>query len=49
MQAMDAVNRKMGKGKLIVGRQGYGQPWAMKQEGKSPSYTTNWDELLSVD
>lgn len=49
MQAMDAVNKKMGKGKLIVGSQGYGQPWAMKQERKSPSYTTNWDELLLVD
>lgn len=49
MQTLDAVNRKMGKGKLIVGSQGYGQPWAMKQERKSPSYTTNWDELLKVD
>ncbi|HSH86903.1 MAG TPA: Y-family DNA polymerase [Methylophilus sp.] len=49
MQAMDAVNKKMGKGKLIVGSQGYGQPWAMKQERKSPSYTTNWDELLKID
>ncbi|MGQ3171062.1 MAG: DUF4113 domain-containing protein [Methylophilus sp.] len=34
---MNAVNRKMGKGKLIVGSQGFGQPWAMKQEFKSPS------------
>lgn len=49
MQAMDAVNKKMGKGKLIVGSQGYGQPWAMKQQQKSPSYTTNWEELLKID
>jgi DNA polymerase V len=49
MDVLDRVNAKMGKGKLIVGSQGYGQPWAMKQGNISPRYTTNWDELLRVD
>jgi DNA polymerase V len=49
MEVMDRINTKMGKGTLIVGSQGYGQPWAMRQQSKSQAYTTNWNELLTVD
>jgi DNA polymerase V len=49
MQVMDLINRKMGKESIKVASEGFKRPWKMKQENKSPSYTTNWDELLKVD
>lgn len=49
MQAMDLINRRMGKETLKVASEGFTRPWKMKQENKSPSYTTRWDELLQVD
>jgi DNA polymerase V len=45
MTAMDSVNRHMGKQSLVLASQGFSQPWKMKQENRSPAYTTNWDEL----
>lgn len=48
MATLDTVNRKMGKGKLRMASQGYQAPWAMKQERKSPNYTTRWDEIPRV-
>jgi DNA polymerase V len=49
MQAMDLINRKMGKESIKMASEGFKRPWKMKQENKSPCYTTNWDELLKVD
>lgn len=49
MQVMDLINRKMGKESIKVASEGFKRPWKMKQENKSPRYTTNWDELLKVD
>lgn len=49
MTALDTVNSKMGRNTLIVGSQGFTRPWQMKQDCKSKSFTTNWDELLVVD
>jgi DNA polymerase V len=49
MQVMDLINRKMGKETIKVASEGFKRPWKMKQENKSPCYTTNWDELLKVD
>jgi len=48
MGVLDGVNRKMGCGTLHTARQGFSQPWRMKQEHKSPAYTTRWDELPVV-
>lgn len=48
MQAMDLINRKMGKESLKVASEGFKRPWKMKQENKSPSYTTRWDEILKI-
>ena len=47
MAALDSVNRKMGKGALRSASQGYQAPWAMKQENKSPAYTTDWQSLIT--
>lgn len=49
MSAMDAINRKMGKGSMKMASEGFNKPWAMKQERKSKAFTTNWDELLKVN
>lgn len=51
MEVLDQVNRKMGKGALKVASESLSEkkPWAMKQENKSHSYTTKWDETLQVD
>ncbi|MEN9905278.1 MAG: hypothetical protein RLZZ555_1843, partial [Pseudomonadota bacterium] len=57
MQALDAVNSRWGKGTLRLGstrvrtgRLAEPQPagWEMKQERRTPRYTTRWSELLTV-
>ena len=57
MLALDAVNDRFGKGTLRLGstrvrsdRVSEPQPggWEMKQERRSPRYTTRWGEVLSV-
>lgn len=45
MRVMDAINRKMGQGSIVVAATGNRQRWAMRRERKSPSYTTEWGEL----
>lgn len=45
MGVLDGINRKLGRGTLHSARQGFTQPWKMKQGHKSPGYTTCWDEL----
>jgi DNA polymerase V len=45
MRVMDAINRKMGQGCVKVAASGVRQRWAMRRERKSPSYTTEWNEL----
>jgi len=51
MHALDTINQKMGRATLKLASEGvqHHQPWRMKQELKSPAYTTCWDELLAVD
>ena len=52
MRAMDAVNDRFGRGTLTVGTaslcQETGRRWTMRQERRTPRYTTCWDELLTV-
>ena len=45
MAALDAVNARYGKGTLKLSQDGSRRSWQMRQEHKSPAYTTNWDEL----
>lgn len=45
MRVMDIINRKMGKGTLTIAASGITKRWAMRRESKSPSFTTDWDEL----
>ena len=48
MTVMDNINKKMGKESIKVASEGFRRPWKMKQESKSPCYTTKWDELLVI-
>ena len=48
MQVMDGINRKMGKASIKLASEGINKPWKMKQENKSPCYTTNWGELIKT-
>jgi len=43
MRTLDAINTRYGRGTVCVSTQGTGKSWHMKQERKSPNYTTNWD------
>ena len=59
MQALDTVNDRWGKGTLRLGsgllpsssriRVQEPRRWEMKQERRSPRYTTRWGEVLSVN
>lgn len=49
MQVIDHINRKMGGDTVFMAAQGIDKKWLMKREFKSPSYTTNWNEIIKVD
>jgi DNA polymerase V len=48
MSTLDAINRNYGHGALHLGAEGLGHDWQMRQEARSPRYTTNIDELMKV-
>jgi DNA polymerase V len=45
MQTLDRLNERYGRGTVKVSTQGAFKDWQMRQERKSPNYTTSWDEL----
>jgi len=45
MVVIDGINRKMGKESIKLASEGFSRPWRMKQDNKSPSYTTKWCDL----
>lgn len=49
MAVLDAINQRYGRQTLKLASEGFKAPWKMKQNLKSPSYTTNWDGLVQVD
>ena len=50
MKALDEINQNSAKITVRFASllRGYTAAWRMKQIYKSPSYTTNWNELLMV-
>ena len=48
MQAMDKLNSSMGKNTVRIAQQGYSRNWKLRQEKLSPSYTTNFNDILIV-
>ena len=49
MTVMDSINKKMGKEAIKLASEGFARPWKMKQGNKSPSFTSNWEEILRVN
>ncbi len=48
MCVVDLLNRLLGRETLFFGAQGIAREWKMRQERRSPRYTTQWSEVLSV-
>jgi len=46
--AIDQINRQLGKRSVFHLAEGMTQPWTMKRDHLSPCYTTRWDQLLQV-
>lgn len=45
MAVLDQINEKFGRGTIRLSQDHGSRRWSMRQEQKSPAYTTNWDEL----
>jgi DNA polymerase V len=45
MLALDTLNQRFGRGTVKVSTQGAFKDWQMRQERKSPNYTTDWNEV----
>lgn len=48
MSALDGLNQRYGRGTLLMasaGLAGNRRAWSMKQERRTPGYTTCWDDL----
>jgi DNA polymerase V len=48
MSLVDRINQDHGPDTLFFGAQGVNREWKMRCGSRSPRYTTQWDELLSV-
>ena len=48
MEMVDNTNKAFGSRTLFFAAQGIKQPWAMRSEHRSPSYTTNWTEIVKA-
>ena len=48
MDALDTLNARYGRGSVNVSTQGGRSGWQMKQERKSPNYTTSWADVPLV-
>ncbi|MEC7840254.1 MAG: Y-family DNA polymerase [Chlamydiota bacterium] len=45
MAMMDKMNQSLGYKAVRLAAEGVNKPWQMKQEKRSPRYTTQWDEI----
>jgi DNA polymerase V len=48
MSALDTINQRFGKGTMKMASAGLGgdrRVWSMKQERRTPGYTTDWDDI----
>ncbi len=48
MTLLDCTNQRYGRSTLCFASQGVQRKWAMRQEFKSPSYTTRWNDILHI-
>jgi DNA polymerase V len=48
MATLDGINRKYGRGTVLMasaGLEGDARVWSMKQERRTPAYTTRWEDM----
>ncbi len=45
MHTIDSINHRLGKESIKLASEGFKRPWKMRQENKSPAYTTRWSDL----
>jgi DNA polymerase V len=48
LQTLDKVNNRYGKDTVRLAAQGYDGKWKLRQEKLSPSYTTRWEDLITI-
>jgi DNA polymerase V len=48
MQAMDAINRRFGRGTIRLATAGMHSSWQLRRAFMSARYTTDWNDLLRV-
>ncbi len=48
MRVLDTVNRRYGRGALVIGSVGLRSGWKLRRDHLSNNYTTSWSELLKV-
>lgn len=50
MQVIDQVNTRYGRGTLVAGQvvSALESPWRMRQERRTPAYTTDWTQLVQI-
>ncbi|MCG9105651.1 DUF4113 domain-containing protein [Laribacter hongkongensis] len=48
MRTLDAINRQFGRGKVRLAAERMTEGWHMRQENRSPRYTTNMQEIPSA-
>ncbi len=48
MQSVDRINKIMGRDKVRLTAMGFDRTWKLRQEKKSPCYTTRWSDLLTI-
>ena len=48
MRVLDTINRRYGRGSLVIGSAGLRSGWKLRRDHLSNNYTTSWSELLKV-
>ena len=48
MESIDSLNLTLGKNKIRFASQGFNEKWQSKRQKLSPSYTTKYDEILTI-
>jgi DNA polymerase V len=48
MKVLDRTNLEHGRNTLFIGSEGVVRKWAMRQQYKSPAYTTRWADIPVV-
>jgi DNA polymerase V len=49
MKVLDLLNQRYGYNTVKIASQGFAKSWQMKRELLSPSFTTSWNDLLTVN